>query len=221
MNEEVSITYTIQNEEVDVDTLVTLGTLDGEGEFKYDNTYFAIDYVKSNGFQYVDTNVSPNISTSVEFVMALDEISDTVQPIFGVRNGQVLGSYNMFLCQKKLRWDYTYTINNLMYDEILTYPTYVNANAESVIVGDSINEYGFTDTSISENSIYLFSVNELNSPAYFSSGLSLYYFSITQDGVLVRDFIPVIDRNSVPCLYDLVTEALYYNEEIGNFVVGN
>ena len=37
-------------------------------------------------------------------------------------------------------------------------------------------------------------------------------------GELVRDFIPVLDSNNVPCMYDKVTQQFFYNQGTGDFL---
>lgn len=48
----------------------------------------------------------------------------------------------------------------------------------------------------------------------------IYYSKIWQNGVLVRDMIPVLDWNYVPCMYDKVSGELFYNQGTGNFSYG-
>ena len=48
----------------------------------------------------------------------------------------------------------------------------------------------------------------------------MYYFKISDNGVLVRDLIPCIDPLGVPCLYDLVGKKPYYNQGTGEFTYG-
>lgn len=38
---------------------------------------------------------------------------------------------------------------------------------------------------------------------------------------LIRDFIPVIDFNGIPCMYDKVTDQYFYNQGTGQFTPGN
>ena len=47
-----------------------------------------------------------------------------------------------------------------------------------------------------------------------------YYLQIIQNGTLVRDFIPVLDWDDRPCMYDKVTDELYYNQGTGEFLYG-
>lgn len=47
--------------------------------------------------------------------------------------------------------------------------------------------------------------------------LRIYSARIVQDGELVRDFIPVIDKEGVACMYDKVGKVFYYNKGTGTF----
>ncbi len=42
----------------------------------------------------------------------------------------------------------------------------------------------------------------------------------TENGVLTRDFIPVLDWDDIPCMYDKVTHELFYNQGTGEFLWG-
>jgi hypothetical protein len=45
----------------------------------------------------------------------------------------------------------------------------------------------------------------------------MYSFKIWDNGVLVRDFIPVLDFDNRPCMYDKVNDELYYNQGAEEF----
>lgn len=48
----------------------------------------------------------------------------------------------------------------------------------------------------------------------------IYYFKIYDNDVLVRDFIPVLDHNGSPCMYDKVSKQFFYNSGTGDFIAG-
>ena len=55
----------------------------------------------------------------------------------------------------------------------------------------------------------------------YKPALARYYACKLWNGdVLVRDFIPVLDNNNVPCLYDKVTNEFFYNQGTGQFLYG-
>ena len=47
----------------------------------------------------------------------------------------------------------------------------------------------------------------------------IFYFEY-DDGVQHRQFIPVLDWNMKPCLYDKVSGELFYNAGTGDFIAG-
>ena len=45
----------------------------------------------------------------------------------------------------------------------------------------------------------------------------LYGMKITINNVLTKDFLPALDSNNVPCLYDKVSKQYFYNAGTGTF----
>ena len=71
---------------------------------------------------------------------------------------------------------------------------------------------------------YLFAVNSNSSPqgATQFSSIQMEYMKIwDKDGNLVRDFIPCLDSNNRPCMYDNVTQTPFYNQGQGEFTYGS
>lgn len=69
-------------------------------------------------------------------------------------------------------------------------------------------------------SLWLFNCN---TTGYYSSDITpfagrIYSFKMLQGTTLVRDFIPVLDWNNVPCMYDKVSGELFYNQGSGEFL---
>jgi hypothetical protein len=58
------------------------------------------------------------------------------------------------------------------------------------------------------------------SPATVLNQVSIYSLKITRAGTLIRDFIPVLDKDGVPCMYDKANRKFYYNQGTGQFTYG-
>ena len=54
----------------------------------------------------------------------------------------------------------------------------------------------------------------------YYSFVRMYNFKIYDNDTLVRDFIPVLDDNGIPCMYDKVEDKFYYNMGTGQFIAG-
>lgn len=90
------------------------------------------------------------------------------------------------------------SINNTVYDEMLSASTFT-----------------------APYSLPLFSLRSSNTfPTSGAFQGKIYYFQIYENDVLVHDFIPVVDSNDVPCLFDRVTDTFFYNQGTGQFVAG-
>lgn len=90
-------------------------------------------------------------------------------------------------------------------------------NKQVIYLNDEhIYTSGAKDYFTTNQNLYLFGMNNRGSFTYeLRSRMSR--VQIFKLGVLVRDFIPVLDMNDTPCMYDKVTEEFFYNSGTGEF----
>ena len=50
------------------------------------------------------------------------------------------------------------------------------------------------------------------------SSYRLYSIYIYDNDILMHNFVPCLDENGTPCLYDLLTKQTFYNQGTGNFL---
>ena len=48
----------------------------------------------------------------------------------------------------------------------------------------------------------------------------IYLTKIYDNNTLVRNYIPVLDKNKRPCLFDKVSKTCFYNQGSGEFLYG-
>ena len=91
----------------------------------------------------------------------------------------------------------------------------IRYNRSSITVDGNTDTYvtPFTTGTTNTDSIYLFSAGKSNS----ASKLRVYSFKIWDNGTLVRDFVPVLDWNDVPAMYDRVTNEVFRKTGAGKF----
>lgn len=112
---------------------------------------------------------------------------------------------------------YTYDNNANVYN------LYIKKSSRNVIfsVNGEVSRFSLSGTLASNLNIYLGKVNCGTGGSWRCGGeATIYYFRIKKDGVLVRDFVPAIDPNSVVCFYDRVENKFYYNAGGADFVAG-
>ena len=188
-----------------------------------DDDYTIVEYIQSDGNQYIDTGISGGTGASYEIKLsALDTNRDAWDTYFGGANGEnvpkiqntvsntVIGQIPSYGSNFWVLWIGTDTSPHIVrYDR--TASMYVD-NIESDF-GASTEQ--FIDIGWGDLSWYVF--NSHAEPGLMAS-MRLYYLKMYTDGVLVRDFVPVRrDSDGAYGLYDRVSETFFGNMGTGAF----
>ena len=195
------------------------GTYDGTPVLPYKRE---LAYLACSGTQYIDTGITPNASTgcvgkwmspddNVEMYLfcadyfyapIYNDVESMAAAIFNF-----LGSGNSWYPEPRDRSVPHVTGLNFMRSGGAIYDNYTHQAS----VGSSTPQY----TGI----MFRFRNPGDGEVKYGNSG-RIYWLKISQGYELVRDFIPVMDNNDVPCFYDRVTGTLFHNAGTGNFTYG-
>ena len=169
-----------------------------------------LEYLESTGTQYIDTEYKPNQTTKVE-----------VDGNFTRSTGaSILGANPYFvITSRRGPSNYTFRYNNTMGEtnfNVLNRVTITLDKTGSYINGSLINT--FSETSFeSPNSILLFARSSYDGGVEERSNSRIYSCKIWDDGILVRDFIPVLESNNKPCMFDKVNKKCYYSKVNNDF----
>lgn len=199
---------------------VTLLGVEGTHVGHEDVVYTELEYIESTGTQYIDTGVavSPTIGYDTVFAFtATDHV--TAETIIGGRvalQDSMIGL--MWNSSGYLQFNY----GNVYYNSDFTYGSdevhYV-ANGKYLYVNGELIRTAGDSTWNKLYNLYLFAQNTAGSASQYASG-KMKYMKIYSSDVLVRDFIPVLDRDGVACLFDKVTNTFFYSKGNSDFVGG-
>lgn len=167
--------------------------------------YTKIEYLESDGNNYIDTGFKPNQDTRV--VMDVHLLSTTTgdgYPMaFGVYtdNSNQLASF--WHTGKWQVWfgNYASTTSSPNIERVK-----IDLSKDQYIVGDvslPVSSASFT----SNRTLYLLAMNQ--GDAYYVSQARLYSCQIYDNGALVRDFIPAMNASGEAGLYDLKNDVWY------------
>lgn len=192
-------------------------------------TYKELAYLESTGTQYIDTGYIPTAKTSFDlFGVDMDYTTGMIR--FGSRVDTTKENYCFTtIASSDFRFTYGTGPNTTSIQYI--YSTHKLAKKVSFDASTKICTITFNDDTTESSSaftttpptsaaqsIYLFAFNNSGTAVYGTSkqsGLKIY-----EDGVLVRDYIPVLDFNNTPAMYDKVNNVLRYNQGTGQFNYG-
>lgn len=194
------------------------------------DTYaYKVQYLQSSGVQHINTGVVPDRNTmfrgSYEYL--------------GTAGSKA--NYDMIAACAQPRY-YPVSLNNAS-DTHARHERYVSNSdtpnqthpyltRHTIVFNDALhrvfvdNKYINTLTSAftgASHTCYLFASNNNNNNAAFHSKARIYWceFTDTATGTVLRRFIPVVDENGKPAMFDEINEKLYYNLGTGaDFTAG-
>lgn len=172
--------------------------------------------ISTNGAYAIDTGIKPNQNTGfwVDFNEIYDTTTGTQQSIFGGRNGS---------SNKELQL--TRYTNGILRFNTGSYSANFNLRTRYQISLKNrvFTHYDGTQTTLpdtewqSDYNIYLFCLN--NGGQLCQGGSTqIYRIKFYDSDNLIRDFIPCLDTDDVPCMYDLVEGKAYYNKGTGKLL---
>ena len=195
----------------------------GTGEFLYgydysnEETYASglpksfteLEYLESTGTQYIDTNITgtrTNMAYEIQF-----ERNSTTTWLFGNVTG-VGNSNDSGVTIGSIRFGTKYITDINLSSGIQE--VYVDKN--KYIINGMETQWSSTATASGNKNIYLFWANGSSA----GKGGKIYSFKIFNNSNLILSFIPALDRNGIPCMYDTVSKHPFYNDGTGEFVYG-
>lgn len=176
-----------------------------------------INYIESNGNQYINTNFNPNQDTRIVINLNVLNTSLDTCAIFGARNSFNVNAFGLWKTGSTCRSDYnsvTQTINVSPLGDLL-----IDKNKNVTSINNVTNTVTYSAFQ-SNYSLCLFAMNESPSPDSRKVSARLYSCEIYDNNILIRDYYPCIDENGVVCLYDKVNKEYVYNSGTGEFIGG-
>lgn len=176
-----------------------------------------INYIETNGNQYINTNFNPNQDTRVVINLNVLSTSLSTCAIFGARNSDRSNSFGFWKIEDYCRSDYNgnvYSINVPSVGELS-----IDKNKNVTTVNGTVNTATYSSFQ-APCSLTLFAMNESPSPDSRKVSARLYSCKIYDNNILIRDYYPCVDENGVVCLYDKVNKEYVYNSGTGEFIGG-
>ena len=185
-----------------------------------------VEFLQSSGTQYVNTGVKFTADNArVKFTASVTYANDTA--LCGSQNHSAENNYG-FLCYlySNAMRIYAGTSNtgataSLVDGNAHTVDLQANSGTLTKTIDGTISTHNYNGTIVSGEDFTIFTSWKVSGSSMTARCVSakIYAFQIWNNGVLVRDFIPV-RKGTVGYLYDRVTGKLFGNAGTGDFVVG-
>lgn len=178
--------------------------------------YTLLEYIQSDGSQYINTLYVPNDKTRV--VMDVEASGTDARAYFGTQDAQSVNAFTFWrISGSSVRYDYGNKVKSLAFEP--NKRIVIDANQTECKVDDQLIS-AEKETFECSNSLALLTV--VTGGVAQSAGLSakLYSCRVYDDGTLIRNYVPCTNPDGLAGLYDLVNEKFYANSGTGNFTIG-
>lgn len=180
--------------------------------------YTQLQYIESTGTQWIDTGFISNQDSGYEIKFMASEGMTGACGIYGARTSATANSFLLAAWKDNnaLFTDYNSYVSGrirIKYDNDIHI---FKANKNEIIMDGNKSITNNYTSFTSGKSSYIFKVNG----GLSASKVKVYYLKVYDNNELVRDFIPILDEDDNPCLYDKVEGKYYYNQGTGEFLYG-
>ena len=182
-----------------------------------------IEYLGNTGTQYIDTGVNAKNGLYIEIIFSFNDYSN--QCVICARGLNDIRFWPAMVYNGHFEITIGPDRDNIGFRIQSKYKLYFDTSSSgwSAILKDEGNVV-LTTASGNEvvdlnRNLFLFANNNYGSIQYPMNG-KIYSVKIYSTNTIVRDFIPVLDFNDTPCMYDKVEGKFYYNAGTGQFIAG-
>lgn len=182
--------------------------------------YTRLEYIESNGTQYIDSGFIPNQDTRVYAECVLPISTGSTQGLFGSRLSSSSSQQYQFVTQGGFyRTDYYNKIVSISSTSYGTNKFFIDKNKNVTNLNGDLthtHEYG---TFTCPGNMYIFATNN-NGSVYARSTMKLYTMQIYDNDTLIRDFVPCKNASGIAGLFDIVNGKFYTSNGDGEFIAG-
>ena len=194
----------------------------GGGEYDLPAGYKKLEYLESNGTQYIDTLIVPQTDTRLFIDVERVNVRSGTNTLFGVRNE--VGSAQRF---------YDAYFNSATPDDLSLRPcvsTKINfpdgrftvefTGSEIKVNGEVV--YSYTPevlTFDSAKTLLLYAMKYTNTSINQWSAIKVYRFRLTSPTETLIDFVPVLNETGTPCMYDTVSHECFSSPTSSDFII--
>ncbi len=182
--------------------------------------YKPVEYISSNGAQYINTGYVPTPNTRVVIDAEVTSQTTASCSYFGERSGAGptdKTAYEIWSMGTAANVSSDFFGNRVSYTISTKQRLLIDKNKATVTInGNTVTNSAAAGTATIP--AYLFASNDNNTAAFFIN-MKLYSCKIYENDALVRDYIPAKDELGNAGLYDKVEGKLYYNAGTGSFKI--
>ena len=202
--------------------------------------YKAVEWIRSSGTQYIDTGFKPDTNTRADYCFKTESNPTVWEQTFGSRQSSSAKKFYIIWNKDKINSDRSRGVWSCHVGDSSAWEPDSPAFLRGAFLGEhffSINKTTFILDGYLRNTVsatafekthnaYIFAINQngrpLNNSGQYGK-FKLYSLKIWDNGTLVREFVPCVNKDGEAGLYDITPGAekkFYSNDGTGEFEAG-
>ena len=195
---------------------------------KLPSEYQSLEYIESNGTQWIDTGIKGKSSIKIDTTLANKDLTISTH-FMGSRESYMVNGigiskqYDATLLSTRFAfgtevYDIQDSSGSINTEEINHYVLDKNGAYVNDTLMSNVNSSSFE----SNYNIYVFTANDGGNAHQQKSSIRLYQLKLYDNNTIVREFIPCYRiSDNIIGLYDIVNNAFYTNQGTGTFIKGD
>ena len=187
--------------------------------------YTAVEYIQSSGAQWINTKVTPSQDTKVIIKFMANEWG--YSSLIGGRSDANSNEQFTTYFDADFGGRFLFRMDGM--SSAITYTGFKIKTIYTAELSGTKMEFTLEDGTISFTSgvtisdfsstipMLLFKAQNVSGSGLYGK---VYSCKIYHQDNLVRDFVPCLDANGKPCMFDLVSQKPFYNKGAGSFTWG-
>ena len=173
--------------------------------------YKRVEYIRSDGIDLMYLNPNLNYFPDFEVGVKCDANTDK-NCTLGIDGDNMFERFSANLPY------WTLHASGTVFRSSVEVSTYADAKYKDGVFSINGNVIGNKANTFPSGNLFLFKAPSANNVYK----MNMYFFKAwDNNGALVRNFIPCLDPNNTPCMFDLVEGKPYYNAGTGSFTYGH
>ncbi len=184
--------------------------------------YTELEYLESTGTQWIDTGIVGDTNKGVELQAYMTGALNNSCGV-GSWGDNGMRDWMFYMFSSQFRTGFGATNSSIGVDVELNrwykYKAITVDSKQQQYIDDELVYTSSAQNFDTNRNLYLFG---MNNKGIFNYGLRgrIKYVKLYDGATIVRDMIPVLDLDNIPCMYDKVSGEFFYNKGTGTFLYG-
>lgn len=182
--------------------------------------YRRVEYLESTGTQYINTNIlvdAVDIGFELDYSIKPNALIVSQYSMASRKDNGASYGFGGSMSNAYITATYNQNLSNVIISTTRDTNRHLVQNLSTGCFFDGVYKGKNVRQDFNNAPVYIFAQNPLNK---ISGGIRVYGSKIYKGTKVIASYVPCLDNNYRPCMYDAVSRQAFYNQGTGEFLYG-